>query len=36
VSYVAPNQVGYMFVAPELSTNELLDVVSRTNLEVPQ
>jgi anti-sigma factor RsiW len=36
VSYVAPNRAGYMFIAPELSTNELLDVVSRTNLEIPQ
>lgn len=32
VSYVAPNRVGFMFVAPELSVNELIDVVSRTNL----
>ncbi len=32
VSYVAPNRVGFMFVAPELSPNELVNIVSRTNL----
>jgi anti-sigma factor RsiW len=36
VSYVAPNRVGFMFMAPELSVNELLGVVSRTNLVGPQ
>jgi anti-sigma factor RsiW len=36
VSYVAPNRVGFMFVAPELSVDELIGVVSRTNLVGPQ
>lgn len=36
VSYVAPNRVGFMFIAPELSVNELIGVVSRTNLVGPQ
>jgi anti-sigma factor RsiW len=36
VSYVAPNRVGFMFVAPELSSEELIGVVSRTNLVGPQ
>jgi anti-sigma factor RsiW len=35
VSYVAPNRVGFMFVAPELSVDELIGVVSRTNLIGP-
>jgi anti-sigma factor RsiW len=35
VSYVAPNNVGFMFVAPDLSTDELLRLVSRTNLVGP-
>lgn len=36
VSYVAPNNVGFMFVAPELSVGELISLVSRTNLVAPQ
>jgi anti-sigma factor RsiW len=32
VSYVAPNRVGFMFVAPELSVNELVGLVSRADL----
>lgn len=36
VTYVAPNRVGFMFVAPELSLSELISVVSRTNLVGPQ
>ena len=36
VSYVAPNRVGFMFVAPELSVGELISLVSRTNLVGPQ
>ena len=35
VSYVAPNNVGFMFVAPELAVNELIGLVSRTNLVAP-
>jgi anti-sigma factor RsiW len=32
VSYVAPNRVGFMFVAPELTVNELIGLVGRANL----
>jgi mycothiol system anti-sigma-R factor len=35
VSYVAPNRVGFMFVAPELSVEDLIGVVSRANLVGP-
>jgi anti-sigma factor RsiW len=36
VSYVSPNRVGFMFVAPELSVSELIGLVSRANLVGPQ
>lgn len=36
VSYMAPNHVGFMFMAPELSVQELVGLVSRTNLIAPQ
>jgi anti-sigma factor RsiW len=36
VSYMAPNHVGFMFMAPELNAQELLGLVSRTNLIAPQ
>ena len=36
VTYVAPNNVGFMFVAPELSMNELIGLVSRANLVAPR
>jgi anti-sigma factor RsiW len=36
VSYVAPNRVGFMFIAPELPVDELISLVSRTNLVGPQ
>lgn len=36
VSYMAPNHVGFMFMAPELNVQELLGLVSRTNLIAPQ
>jgi hypothetical protein len=36
VSVVAPNQVGYMFMAPELTVNELVWLVGRTDLVGPQ
>jgi len=36
VSYVAPNRVGFMFIAPELSVRELLTLASRANLVAPQ
>jgi hypothetical protein len=32
VSYVPRESVGFMFVAPELTVNELVGLVSRTNL----
>lgn len=32
VSYVAPNRVGFMFIAPELSVSELIGLASRANL----
>jgi anti-sigma factor RsiW len=32
VSYVSPNGVGFMFVAPELSVQELIGLASRANL----
>jgi anti-sigma factor RsiW len=35
VSYVAPNRVGFMFLAPELTVSELIGLVSRTNLVAP-
>ena len=35
VSYVAPNRRGFMFVAPELSVEELIGLVSRVNLVAP-
>jgi anti-sigma factor RsiW len=36
VSYVDRNKMGYMFMAPELSVNELVWLVSRTDLVGPQ
>jgi anti-sigma factor RsiW len=36
VSYVDRNRMGYMFMAPELSVNELVWLVSRTDLVGPQ
>jgi anti-sigma factor RsiW len=36
VSYVAPNRVGFMFIAPELSVGELIGLVSRANLVAGQ
>jgi len=36
VSYVSPNRVGFMFVAPELSVNDLISLASRANLVGPQ
>jgi anti-sigma factor RsiW len=36
VSYVDRNHMGYMFMAPELSVNELVWLVSRTDLVGPQ
>jgi anti-sigma factor RsiW len=36
VSYVAPNRLGFMFIAPELSDEELIGLVSRINLVGPQ
>jgi len=36
VSYVDRNNMGYMFMAPELSVNELVWLVSRTDLVGPQ
>ncbi|HEX5061804.1 MAG TPA: zf-HC2 domain-containing protein [Kofleriaceae bacterium] len=36
VSYVAPNRLGWMFVAPELSANDLISLASRVNLVAPQ
>jgi anti-sigma factor RsiW len=36
VSYVAPNRVAFMFVAPELTVNELVGLVGRANLVVGQ
>lgn len=35
VTYVAPNRVGFVFLAPELSGEDLLGLVSRTNLVAP-
>lgn len=35
VTYVAPNRVGFVFLAPELTVEELLGLVSRTNLVAP-
>ena len=35
VSYVAPNHVGFMFIAPELTASELIGLVSRANLTAP-
>ena len=36
VSYVRRDRVGFMFVAPELSANELISVVSRADFVGPQ
>jgi len=37
VTYVDGNHIGYMFMAPELSVNELISLVGRMNLvELPQ
>lgn len=36
VSYVDRNRMGYMFMAPELTVNELVWLVSRTDLVGPQ
>jgi anti-sigma factor RsiW len=36
VSYVAPNRVGFMFIAPELSVAELIGLAGRANLVGPQ
>ena len=36
VSYVDRNNMGYMFMAPELNVNELVWLVSRTDLVGPQ
>lgn len=36
VTYVDRNAMGYMFMAPELSVNELVWLVSRTDLVLPQ
>lgn len=36
VSYVAPNRLGFMFVAPEISANELISLASRVNLVAGQ
>ena len=36
VTYVGRNRMGYMFMAPELSLNELVWLVSRTDLVGPQ
>ncbi|HEY5947883.1 MAG TPA: zf-HC2 domain-containing protein [Kofleriaceae bacterium] len=36
VSYVAPNRVGFMFMAPELSVSELIELVSRANVVAPR
>ncbi len=36
VSYVDRNNMGYMFMAPELSVNELVWLVSRTDIVGPQ
>jgi hypothetical protein len=36
VSYVAPNGVGFLFVAPELTGSELIGLASRANLVGPQ
>jgi anti-sigma factor RsiW len=36
VTYVDRNHMGYMFMAPELSVNELVRLVSRTDLVGPQ
>ena len=36
VSYVGPNRLGFMFVAPELSANDLISLASRVNLVAPQ
>ena len=36
VSYVAPNRVGFMFVAPDLRAEELISLVSRTSLVAPR
>lgn len=35
VTYVAPNRVGFVFLAPELTADELIGLVSRTNLVAP-
>lgn len=35
VTYVAPNRVGFVFLAPELTASELIGLVSRTNLVAP-
>ena len=36
VSYVDRNHMGYMFMAPDLTVNELVWLVSRTDLVGPQ
>jgi anti-sigma factor RsiW len=36
VSYDAPNRVRFMFIAPELSVEELISVVGSSNLVLPQ
>jgi hypothetical protein len=36
VTYVDRHDMGYMFMAPELSVNELVWLVSRTDLVGPQ
>ena len=35
VSYVAPNRRGFMFLAPELSAQELIELASRLNIVAP-